>query len=150
MSTVQRQPYRPTEDEWTNAFGMLCGHCAHAGHCEIVERMIEMKNGGPWPQGGWVTDPGAGVTCLSYEPSPLLMEPMSRQRLRQALRKARPMCQGCAAQKGSEASVSLHTRRDFHAAVKAGALFVCHEDSELRRPCGGWCQAVKKKMEANR
>lgn len=140
---VDRAPYSPTEDEWPDVFNMLCGHCAHARNCEVIERMIEMKAGGPWPEGGWVTDPGAGVTCLSYEPNPLMMEPLTRQRLRQVTRKSGPMCSGCAARKGSEASVSLHTRRDFHAAVKARALFVCHEDPALRRPCGGWCRAVQ-------
>lgn len=121
---------------------MLCGHCRHMPGCDVIEGMIEAKDGESWPEGGWVTDPGAGVTCLSYEPRP--MERLSRQRLRHALRKARPMCGGCAAQKGSEASVSLHTRRDFHAAVKARALFACHEDPKLQRPCGGWCQAVRR------
>lgn len=142
MGDVARTPYRPTQDEWTTLWEMLCGHCRHQGGCEIVESMIEMKNGGPWPEGGWVTDPGAEVTCLSYEPRQ--MEKLSRQRLRAALRKAGPMCGGCAARKGSEASVALHTRRDFRAAVNAKALFVCHEDPKRMRPCGGWCQAIKR------
>lgn len=139
--SVKREPYKPTAQEWPEAWQMLCGHCAHAGGCQIVEGMIEMKNGGDWPEGGWVTDPGAGVTCLSYQPRP--MERLSRQRLRQAMRQAVPMCGGCAAQKGSEASVSLHTRRDFSAAVKSRALFVCHAEGQMGRPCGGWCRAVQ-------
>lgn len=144
MSAINRQPCKPVDGEWAALWKMLCGHCAHFCTCDITEAMIEMKNGGPWPEGGWVTDPGARVSCLSYEPRP--MEKLSRQRLRHALRHARPMCDGCAARKGSEASVSLHTRRDFHAAVKARAMFSCHEDPALRRPCGGWCQAVKRQL----
>jgi hypothetical protein len=111
-----RKPYKPNSEEWTEVWEMLCGHCSRAGQCEVVEKMIEMKRGAPWPEGGWVTDPGAGVTCLSYQPKHMVG--LSRQQLRQAVRQAAPMCSGCAAQKGSEASVSLHTRRDFSSAVK--------------------------------
>lgn len=139
--SIHREPYKPTAAEWPEVWEMLCGHCIHAAGCQVVEGMIEMKAGGAWPEGGWVTDPGAGVTCLSYQPRN--MERLSRQRLRQATRKAVPMCSGCAAQKGSEASVSLHTRRDFSVAVKARALFVCHAEGQKGQPCGGWCQAVQ-------
>lgn len=145
MAAITREPYRPDAAEWEEAYLMLCAYCAHAVGCQVVEGMIAIKDGGDWPEGGWVTDPGAGITCLSYEPKP--MAPLSRQRLRHAIRKAKPMCNGCAAQKGSEASVSLHTRRDFAAAVQARALFVCHEDPTLQRPCGGWCQAVKSQVK---
>lgn len=138
---IAREPCRPDSEEWEEAFNMLCGHCDKLAQCEVVEGMIEMKHGEPWPEGGWVTDPGAGITCLSYQPLP--MEKLSRQRLRQALRSAAPMCDGCAAQKGSEASVSLHTRRDFKAAVKARALFVCHDGKQKGKPCGGWCNAIR-------
>jgi hypothetical protein len=140
--SLKRDPYRPTADEWPEVFNMLCGHCAHFGECQIVEGMIEMKDGGQWPDGGWTTDPGAGVTCLSYQTRP--MKRLSRQQLRQAIRQAVPMCSGCAAQKGSEASVSLHTRRDFSTAVKSRALFVCHAEGQKGKPCGGWCQAVQR------
>lgn len=137
----QRAPYEPSVDEWPEIWVMLCGHCANAGGCEVVEGMIEMKEGGEWPQGGWVTDPGAGVTCLSYTPKPLRQ--LTYQQLDEAKAQAVPMCSGCAAQKGSEASVSLHTRRDFKAAVESRALFVCHEESQKGRPCGGWCNAMR-------
>lgn len=146
MSKIDREPYRPTQQEWAETFEMLCRHCARMADCDVVEGMIEMKSGGPWPAGGWVTDPGAVVTCLSYEPKP--MEQLSRQRLRQAMRQAVPMCGGCAAQKGSEASVALHTRRDFKAAVNTKALFTCHEGDNKGRPCGGWCQAVNRNAGA--
>ncbi len=138
---IHREPYRPDASEWEEAYQMLCGHCAHQTQCQVVEGMIEMQEGGEWPEGGWVTDPGAGVTCLSYEPKP--MEKLSRQRLRHALRKASPMCEGCAAQKGSEASVSLHTQRDFQAAVSQRALFTCHAEGAEGKPCGGWCNAIR-------
>lgn len=143
MSAIDRRPYSPTSVEWTELYRMLCGHCDRQFDCDVIEGMIEMKDGGAWPEGGWVSDPGAGATCLSYKPKP--MRPLSRQRLRHALRKATPMCGGCAAQKGSEASVALHTRRDFHTAVQERALFVCHEDPHKRRPCGGWCAAVQNR-----
>lgn len=136
-----RAPYEPTVDEWPEIWVMLCGHCANAGGCEVVEGMIEMKEGGEWPQGGWVTDPGAGVTCLSYTPKPLRQ--LTDHQLDEAKAQAVPMCSGCAAQKGSEASVSLHTRRDFKVAVESRALFVCHEEGQKGRPCGGWCNALR-------
>lgn len=139
--TITRDPYRPSDDEWQEAWQMLCGHCADASNCQIVEGMIDMKDGDSWPDGGWVTDPGAGITCLSYQPRE--MKRLSRQQLRQAMRQAAPMCDGCAAQKGSEASLSLHTRRDFTAAVKSKAMFVCHAEGQKGRPCGGWCRAIK-------
>lgn len=124
---------------------MLCAHCERQTRCEVVEGMIEMKDGGTWPFGGWVTDPGAGVSCLSYEPK--MRAPMVRQQLRSMLRAEErdlpPMCSGCAARKGSEASVSLHTRRDYQAAVRSRSKFVCHEDETKQRLCGGWCRAIR-------
>lgn len=146
--TVERKPYMPTRADWTTNLDMLCAHCVHAWGCDILEGMLEMKEGKPWPAGGWVTDPGAGVTCLSYQPHQ--REPLSRQRLRRSMREAVPMCSGCAAQKGSEASVSLHTQRDFAGAVKDRALFVCHQVENQGKPCGGWCQAVKRQLKGAR
>jgi hypothetical protein len=143
--SLERIPYWPVKAEWRETLDMLCTHCAHAWGCDVLEGMIEMKEGKPWPEGGWVTDPGAGVTCLSYQPQP--RERLSRQRLRQEMRGAVPMCGGCAAQKGSEASVSLHTRRDFAAAVKNRHVFACHEGDNHGKPCGGWCQAVRRQMK---
>lgn len=134
-------PYCPDQSEWAEIFTMLCNCCAKLPGCEIIDGMIETKDGGPWPEGGWVTDAGAGVSCLSYEPKP--MRTLPRPELERAMREAVPMCSGCAAQKGSEASVSLHTRRDFRAAVNAKALFTCHADGQQGKPCGGWCNAVK-------
>ncbi|KFF48127.1 hypothetical protein GY26_16255 [Gammaproteobacteria bacterium MFB021] len=141
MST-DREPYAPTNAEWEGLFNNLCMHCDRLGRCDVIEGMIEMKDGGEWPQGGWVTDPGAAVTCLSYEPKPRL--PLSRQRLRQAMRKSVPMCDGCAARKGSDASRSLHTQRDFAESVRSRAQFNCHAAGNEGKPCGGWCQAVKR------
>lgn len=146
-SDAPRLPYAPTAEEWRATYEMLCGFCDHQTRCEITEAMIEMKAGGPWPEGGWVTDPGAQVTCLSYEPRPV--KPMPRQQLRQMLRtpEARlpPVCGGCAARRGSEASVSLHTRRDYAAAVRNRTPFTCHEDPDKARMCGGWCRAVQRR-----
>lgn len=142
---LERLPFVPGRDEWAETYEMLCGYCARQCRCDIVEAMIEMKDGGPWPEGGWVTDPGAGVTCLSYTPRRIV--PMPRQQ-RRAIARTRdadlpPVCGGCAARKGSEASVSLHTRRDYQNAVRSGGVFVCHEDPDHKRLCGGWCRAIK-------
>lgn len=147
---VSREPYKPGDD-WTETYTMLCGYCRHQTQCQIVEAMIAYANGdGPWPQGGWVTDPGAGVTCLSYEPRP--RKALSRQRLRAITRtkdaSLPPVCEGCASRKGSEASTALHTQRDYAAAVRDQAPFVCHEDPNLQRLCGGWCRAIKRKRKA--
>lgn len=140
-----RSPYYPTMAEWPEVYGMLCGYCSNQTRCEIIEAMIDLKNDGPWPDGGWVSDPGAGVSCLSYAPKPA--KPWSRQRMR-AMKRSResdlpPVCGGCAARRGSEASVSLHTRRDYAAAVRNRTPFDCHERSG--EPCGGWCRAVLRR-----
>lgn len=143
-AAAERQPYHPTAEEWPDTFAMLCGHCAHMPGCDVVEGMIELKDGGPWPAGGWVTDPGAGVTCLSY--APRAVQPLPRQQMRAMLRtpehRLPPVCDGCAARKGSEASVSLHTQRDYAGAVKARTPFTCHKKPTL---CGGWCRAVRRR-----
>jgi len=141
---IERQPYAPTRAEWRDLVDGLCMHCDRFGSCDVLEGMIEMKDGGPWPEGGWATDPGAAVTCLSYQPKP--RPRLSRQQLRQAMRDAVPMCSGCAAQRGSEASVSLHTQRDFAAAVKGRHVFACHAGDDHGKPCGGWCSAIKRQM----
>jgi hypothetical protein len=141
------QPYAPSDDEWGTTWAMLCGHCAAGGRCDIVDGMIEMKDGHPWPAGGWVTDPGAGVTCLSYRP--LARRPVQRQQLRHLMRMREgdlpPVCGGCAALKGSEASVSLHTQRDYAEAVRSRAPFLCHEDPAGKRLCGGWCRSIQRR-----
>jgi hypothetical protein len=146
----RRRPIRPTDAEWPALYAMLCDHCVHQLSCPITERLIEAKDGAAPPTDGWVTDPGAGVTCLSYAAKKL--RPVSRQRLRAIARmdeSALPLvCAGCAARKGSEASVSLHTRRDFEAAVRARALFVCHEDPAHEQPCGGWCRAIRRRARS--
>lgn len=145
VTAVAREPYHPTAEDWTANYYMLCGHCTKQLHCPITEAMIELKAGGPWPEGGWVTDPGAEVTCLSYDPKTAARLP--RQQLRHMLRlpEARlpAICDGCAARKGSEASVSLHTQRDYAAAVKAETPFLCHKKPGL---CGGWCRAVRRRQ----
>ena len=138
-----RTPIRPSGEEWQELVNMLCFMCHKMGTCEVIEGMIEMKNGGAWPAGGWVTDPGAGVTCLSYEPRPVRQ--LNERELTDALTSAVPMCNGCAARKGSDASQSLHTQRDFNASVNRGGLFTCHEEGNQGKPCGGWCHAVKRK-----
>ncbi|WP_457151814.1 hypothetical protein [Mesorhizobium sp. P5_C1] len=146
-ATMKREPYQPGRSEWAECYDMLCRWCSNHTKCEIVEAMIEMKDGGAWPEGGWVSDPGAGVTCLSYEPAD---RPAMPRQQRRAIARTREevlpaVCGGCAARKDSEASVSLHTRRDYQSAVRTGAPFVCHEDPNKTRLCGGWCRAIARK-----
>lgn len=150
MIDTDRQPYRPNQAEWPGLYKMLCGHCSHQLQCDVVERMIEMKDGSPWPPGGWVTDPGSGVSCLSYASKGA--RPLPRQQMRKMLRQPEkdlpPVCDGCAARKGTEASVSLHTRRDYQASVRNKTIFICHEDPGMQRLCGGWCRAIRAKVTA--
>lgn len=141
--TPSRLPYIPTKSDWLECVELLCEHCAHWPRCEIVEGMIEAAHGGGWPAGGWVTDPGAEVTCLSYQPA--TRAPLSRPVLKRALKSACEMCAGCAAQKGSEASVALHTQRDFRASVANKTRFDCHDPANAGKPCGGWAAAIKHK-----
>lgn len=136
-------PYTPSDslEDWRETYEMLCGYCTQQHQCDVIEGMIEMKDGAPWPEGGWVYDAGAGVSCLSYEAK--RGPKVSRQELRQIKRtpedRLPPVCGGCAARKGTEASVSRHTRKDFQAAVKNKTRFLCHE---TKKDCGGWCRAI--------
>lgn len=143
----EREPYTPTRESWREDFDLICRHCEHIGRCDVVEAMIEMQEGGPWPAGGWVTDPGAGITCLSYEPRrrSALLRQQRRTIERMSEASLPPVCGGCAARKGSEASVALHTQRDFAASVRDRAPFVCHEDPAKEQLCGGWCRAMQRK-----
>lgn len=140
---MSREPYAPTKSEWRELLSMLCEHCVRWPACDIIDGMIEMKDGGDWPAGGWVTDPGAETTCLSY--SPRLPQKLSRPVLKRALSSACDMCDGCAARKGSEASVTLHTQRDFSGAVNNRSVFFCHKPENRLKPCGGWANAVLSK-----
>ena len=142
--TTERQPYRPQPEEWEEAVTMLCFQCARLNHCTLIDQMIECKDGGEWPTAGWVTDPGAGITCLSYQTR--LLQRMEREDIEATAATNPATCEGCAARKGTDASQSLHTRRDFTTAVRIPALFVCHEDPAGKRPCGGWCKAVMARM----
>ncbi|MDG4905957.1 hypothetical protein P9228_05785 [Mesorhizobium sp. WSM4898] len=146
-AATTREPYQPGRSDWAECYGMLCRWCEKHTQCEIVEAMIAMKDGGAWPDGGWVSDPGAGVTCLSYEPANRPSMPRQQRRAIARTREADlpPVCGGCAARKDSQASVSLHTRRDYQSAVRSGAPFVCHEDPEHKRLCGGWSRAIARK-----
>ncbi len=136
-------PYTPTDslDDWRDTYERLCAFCAKQLGCQVVDGMIEMKDGGVWPAGGWVYDRGAGISCLSYEAKGC--PAVSRQELRQIKRtpedRLPPVCGGCAARKGTEASVARHTRKDFQAAVKNKSRFTCHE---TKKDCGGWCRAI--------
>lgn len=136
-------PYTPPNDltDWQDSYEMLCGYCARQCGCQVLDGMIEMKDGGEWPEGGWVYDQGAGISCLSYEAK--RGPKVSRQEIRQIQRTSEnrlpPVCGGCAARKGTEASVSRHTRKDFQAAVKKKTRFLCHE---TKKDCGGWCRAI--------
>ena len=138
------KPYNPADAEWADLYEMLCSYCRHHLNCAVIEGMIEMKHGAPWPDGGWVHDRGAGVSCLSYQTKPLAE--LSRQQLRRIQRMPEdqipPVCGGCAARKGTDASKSRHTRADFQSAVSSHGKFFCHETGEL---CGGWCRAIRAK-----
>lgn len=139
-----REPYQPSVMEWSLVFDMLCLECSKVSGCQICESMILHKDGGDWPDGGWVSDPGSGVTCLSYQPRG--RDALPEKDLIAATKRAAPMCSECAARRGSDASVSLHTRRDFKAAVRDGYEFVCHHGDQKGRPCGGWAEAVKARQ----
>ena len=136
--------YKPrTQEDWQECWETTCSACANMPGCEICEQMIDhLCDGAPWPEAGFVHDPGAGVSCLSYEPHRKAPR-LSRQQLRRLSRlnpdTLPPVCSGCAATRGTDASKSRHTRQDFEAAVKDRRQFLCHE-----RPgyCGGWIRAV--------
>lgn len=138
------EPYKPKDSaDWRDCWDVTCSACARMPGCEICEAMIDsLCDGGPWPDGGFVYDQGAGVSCLSYEPHRKAPQ-LSRQQIRRLARMnpetLPPVCAGCAATKGTDASKTQHTRRDFEAAVKDRRKFLCHE-----RPgyCGGWVRAV--------
>lgn len=142
MTRAPAIPYRPTDATWPEIYEMLCGHCARQLDCAVLEAMIALKDGAPWPDGGWVHDIGAGVSCLSYETKPI--RKATRQLVRQIRRlpeeRLPPVCGGCAARKGTDASACRHTRKDFTAAVRTRGVFRCHETGEL---CGGWCRAIR-------
>lgn len=141
--SAERKPIVPNPDMWREAIAMLCEPCRHFPGCDVVEGMIEMKEGGEWPEGGWVTDPGAGITCLSYQPRSV--RKLSGVELDQALKDSVPMCDGCAARKGTDASKALHTQRDFSQSVKDQGRFTCHKPESKGKSCGGWCSAVVRK-----
>lgn len=142
--TAVRLPYMPeTDDDWRDCWRVTCGQCAHMCDCKVIDAMIEAREDARlWPRNGWHTDPGGGITCLSYEPRRNQPQ-LSRQQLRRLARMnpqtLPPVCGGCAASKGTDASQCFHTRKDFDAAVKDRRVFTCHE-----RPgyCGGWVRAV--------
>lgn len=146
---VAREPFLPVPEKWNDIAAMLCGHCVHQAQCHLPAAMLDFAYGRNtrWPDNAWVTDPGAACTCLSYTPRPV--QPLAPSQLR-ALSETPEIdlphvCEGCAARKGSEASVALHTQRDYRAAVRDRSQFTCHEDPENKRPCGGWCRAVQRK-----
>lgn len=141
--TPERKPIVPNADMWREAIAMLCEPCRHFPGCDVVEGMIEMKEGGEWPEGGWVTDPGAGMTCLSYQP--MSVRTLSDDELMGALSDSVSMCDGCAARKGTDASKVLHTQRDFSQAVKDRGKFMCHKPESKGKSCGGWCSAVLRR-----
>lgn len=143
QTNAERKPIVPHPDMWREAIAVLCEPCRHFPGCDVVEGMIEMKEGGEWPEGGWVTDPGAGITCLSYQPRSV--RKLSGVELDQALKDSVPMCDGCAARKGTDASKALHTQRDFSQSVKDQGRFTCHKPESKDKSCGGWCSAVVRK-----
>ena len=118
--------------------------------CDVIEGMIEMKDSGIWPEGGWVHDEGAGVTCLSYQPK--LGKPFDPEKLEEIIRRPENLlprqCRECAATKGSPASKSLHTNRDFSQSVKERSTFLCHK-GKCNKVCGGWIRAIKIGMPSS-
>jgi len=111
---TQRTPYCPPDmAEWRETWDMLCRHCAHWTDCDTVEAMIAHTEGAPWPEGGWTTDPGGGVTCLGYRPR-ATQPKLSRQQIRRLARMnpatLPPVCGGRAATKGTEASNPIRNR----------------------------------------
>lgn len=144
-----RVPIRPSGPaEIKEGMELTCLHCARGKDlaCEVLMGMVDVAAGaGDWPEGGWVTDPGAGQTCLSYE-ARTDRPRVSRQQIRRLGRMnpgtMAPVCGGCAARKGSEASCALHTRRDFAASVSLPSVFLCHETGGY---CGGWIRALLAK-----
>ena len=138
------EPYKPTDlKDWQECWSVTCAACARMPGCDICGAMIESLSGdGPWPDAGFVYDEGAGVSCLSYAPhrkSPKISRQQLRRLARMSPETLPPVCGGCAAAKGTDASKSRHTRRDFEASVKDRRQFLCHE-----RPgyCGGWVRAI--------
>lgn len=150
---VERRPFLPHPDNWDTIYEMLCGHCAQQAVCQLPAAIMAFVRGkGPWPENAWVTDPGAGCTCLSYRSRPVTpLTPEQRAALSKTPETELPhVCGGCAARKGSDASVALHTQRDYRTAVKDRSEFTCHEDPENKRLCGGWCRAVQRReLDAN-
>jgi hypothetical protein len=146
----ERTPYRPTQQEWAGIYNMLCGHCALQFKCDVIEGMIECTHSGVWIEGGWVEDEGAGVTCLSYQPK--AGKPFDSEKLQNILRRPEKLlprqCRECAATKGSAASKSLHTNRDFSKSVKERSIFLCHK-GKCNKICGGWIRAIKASMESS-
>lgn len=139
------EPFKPKDTaDWQECWKVTCSACARMPACDVCEAMIEhlAGEGTPWPLNGFVHDRGAGVSCLSYEPHGKARQ-ISRQELRRMSRETPdalpPVCGGCAARKGTEASQSRHTRRDFDASVKERREFLCHETGEY---CGGWVRAM--------
>ena len=65
-ATMKREPCQPGRSDWIECYDMPCWWCSKHCKCDVVEAMME--DGGAWPEGGSVSDPGAGVACLSYEP----------------------------------------------------------------------------------
>lgn len=148
---VPRTRFLPAPEHWNQVVDMLCANCALTDTCQLPAQMLAFAQGrGDWPAEAWVTDPGAGETCLSYVPVP--REAISRERLEALANTPEEylphVCGGCAASKGTGASVALHTQRDYRAAVRDKSEFTCHEDPENKRLCGGWCRAVQRKEGA--
>lgn len=146
----ERKPLLPPAERWDEIHEMLCGHCHLQPGCEIVKQMLRFAHGrAPWPADAWVSDPGAGITCLSYvsKPKPKVAPELLETLANMSEEELPPTCGGCAARKGSEASVSLHTQRDYRAAVRDGSGFNCHEDPNDKAMCGGWCRAVLRKLK---
>lgn len=139
---TDRVPINLTGDDWVEAIEMLCYMCADFLDCDVCEEMIERKNEDQPVANGFATDPGSEITCLSYRPKGCL--PLTDDKLKEFIAgsKGKDMCGGCAARKGSAASNSLHTQRDFSKSVQSKTLFSCHEGR--KGPCIGWCRAIDK------
>lgn len=96
-------PYKPVNrtDE-LRAQQMLCKHCRLERLCPIKTRMARVRDGGRWPQGGWVHDAGGGVSCLTYRTKPIAELPVTTLRIiHSAPEEMLPkVCGGCATRRG--------------------------------------------------
>ena len=131
-------------DKWVEAIEMLCYFCQRFPDCDVLEEMIKSKSSDKQIASGFCTDPGSEISCFSFKPKGYrTLSPQVIQEIRSKY-SGLDMCSGCAARKGSDASMSLHTQRDFRKCVDDRSLFGCHDPRRKNEPCIGWLCAITK------